>query len=419
MEEDRKEQKRGLEVSVLVLEGAKPASLAIVRSLGKRGIDVTVGESVGFCSASLSKYCKNHIRYPAPERDLKSFIEALLAEVKRRQYEVVYPVAGETTLPIAMYKDKLTPYVKVPLPDYEIIKKADDKAETLQIAKRLGIPCPRTYFVDSLKQVEKIVKQAHFPLVIKPRHKLRWSNDRLTLTKVTKENYVFSRGELRTKYQKIHRRSSFPLIQEYIPGQGYGFAALFDRGEPKAVFMHKRLREFPVTGGASTLRESIYCEEMRQLGEKLLRAMNWHGVAMVEFKLDERDHKFKLMEINGRWWGSLPLAIASGVDFPYLLHKLTVDGVVNSNFKYREGVRCRLLVPNDLLWFLQSLRNQTSKVRVIREFSKFRNMSYDILSVDDPLPTLGALGGVFRRLAEIATGKASICGGSISFRSIL
>jgi len=406
-------------VRVLVLEGAKPASLAIVRSLGKRGIDVTVGESVDFCTASLSRYCKNHIRYPAPERDRKSFIEALLVEVKSKEYEVVYPVAGETTLPIAMYKDEFTPYVKVPLPDYETIKKADDKAETLQIAKRLGIPCPKTYFVDTLKQVERIARQAHFPLVIKPRQKLKWTNGRATLTKVTEENYVFSRRELRVKYQKIHRQSSFPLLQEYIPGEGYGFAGLFDHGELKAFFMHKRLREFPITGGASTLRESIYCEEMRQLGEKLLRAINWHGVAMVEFKLDQRDGKFKLMEINGRWWGSLPLAIASGVDFPYLLHKLTVDGVVDSIFKYREGVRCRLLIPNDILWFLQSLRNQTPKVKVILEFSKFRNMSYDILSVEDPLPTIGALRGVFRRLVEIATRKVSISGGSISFRSIL
>ena len=107
------------------------------------------------------------------------------------------------------------------------------------------------------------------------------------------------------------------------------------------------------------------------------------------------------------------------MNFPYLLHKLTVDGVVDSIFKYREGVRCRLLIPNDLLWFLQSLRDQIPKAKVIREFSKFRNISYDILSVDDPLPTIGALGGVLRRLVEIATKKVSISGGSISFRSIL
>jgi len=139
------------------------------------------------------------------------------------------------------------------------------------------------------------------------------------------------------------------LIQEYIPGQGYGFFALFNRGKPRAIFMHKRIREYPITGGPSTLAESVYDEELKRQGLKLLEALNWHGVAMVEFKKDQRDNEFKLMEINPKFWGSLDLATASGVDFPYLTIKMALEGDIDPLFNYRAGVKFRWLFPDDTL----------------------------------------------------------------------
>lgn len=395
---------------VLILEGAKSAALAIVRSLGKKGIDVTVGERTKFCTAGISKYCKSRIKYPAPEVDRDFFLKNILKEVKKEKYDVVYPVAGETTLPISEHKNEFLLYTKIPIPDYETIEKADNKTLTLQIAAQSGIPCPKTYFPQDLEEIDGIAKEAEFPVVIKPRRKLRWINGRLVRTKVTRENYAFSSSELKIRYKKISEKSKLPLIQEYVPGDSYGFFALLNHSEPRATFAHRRIREYPITGGASTLRESIYNDEIKELGLGLLKAMNWHGVAMVEFKLDNRDNKFKLIEVNGRWWGSLPLAIASGVDFPYLLHKMVTEGDVEPVTEYKIGVKCRLLIPNDLLWLIGSLRHSPRRMEVLLEFFKFRNMYYDIISKDDPLPILGALRVSFESFEQVLAGRATISG---------
>ena len=397
-------------MKVLVVEAAKPLSLAIVRSLGKKGIKVTASDNMNLCTSFLSKYCHNHIKCPSPEEDREAYIKTMLQIVKKEKYEVFYPLSDVTTIPISAYKDKFMQYVKVPIQDYETIMKAANKANTLKIAMEENIPCPKTYFIKELKEVKKIASELEYPAVIKPVRKVIWVNNQVVTTKVTASNYVYSADDLIPKYENIHNKSLFPLIQEYIPGDGYGFFALLNHSEPRAIFMHKRLREYPITGGASTLRESIYNAKLKEMGLKLLKAMNWHGVAMVEFKLDSRDNKFKLMEVNGRWWGSLPLAIASGVDFPYLLHNMTVDGDIKPVFKYKTGVKCRLLIPNDFLWFMSSLLNEQNKFKTIREFLKFGNMAYDILSWDDPLPTIGALRVAFSQAADIFTKKRSLSG---------
>lgn len=397
-------------MKVLVAEAAKPASLAIVRSLGKKGMKVTALDTINFCTSFLSKYCHNPIKCPSPEEDREVYIRSLLQIVKKEKYDVLYPVSDLTTIPISAYKDKFMQYVKVPIPDYETVMKAANKVNTLKIAVEENIPCPKTYFIKDLKEVKKLTGELDYPIVIKPACKTIWVNNRAVTTKVTASNYVHSAEELIPKYKKIHNKSPFPLIQEYVPGGGYGFFALLNHSEPRAIFMHKRLREYPITGGASTLRESIYNDKLKEMGLKLLKAMNWHGVAMVEFKLDSRDNQFKLMEVNGRWWGSLPLAIASGVDFPYLLHNMTVDGDIKPIFKYKTGVKCRLLIPNDILWFMSSLLKEQNKLKTIHEFFKFGNMAYDILSWDDPLPTIGALRVAFSQAANVFTKKRSLSG---------
>ncbi len=123
--------------------------------------------------------------------------------------------------------------------------------------------------------------------------------------------------------------------------------------------------------------------------------MGWSGVAMVEFRVDPRDGIPKLMEVNPRFWGSLQLSILSGVDFPHLLYKLVTDGRLDRDLNYDVGVRCRWLLPGDLLWFMST----PDKRKNLREFARF-NTNYDILSRDDPGPTLGFTLAVARYLFD-------------------
>jgi predicted ATP-grasp superfamily ATP-dependent carboligase len=109
-----------------------------------------------------------------------------------------------------------------------------------------------------------------------------------------------------------------------------------------AVFGHRRLREKPPTGGVSVLSESIAIpDDALGYASRLLEELQWQGVAMVEFKVDSRDGVPKLMEVNGRFWGSLQLAIDAGVDFPNILLATLDDAPVPPAPPYRAGVRNR------------------------------------------------------------------------------
>lgn len=398
-------------MTVFVTDGAERTSLAIARSLGKRGIEVHSGESYRFSTTALSKYCTKNFIYPDPQIDCNMFINRLVDILKDGDYEAIYSSREVTTIPISYYKKKLEKYTRVPFPQYDKMLMAHDKAETFRFAMECGIPVPKTYFIESMEELEEISDGIEYPVVVKPRCKTTWNNGKPIMLKVTEKNYVNEKNDLIAISDEIYQKSGeMPLIQEYIHGDGYGVEVLFNHGEPRAVFVHKRLREYPITGGASTLRESIYSEKMKDVAVDLMEDLDWHGVAMVEFKIDKKDGAPKLMEVNGRFWGSLPLAIVAGVDFPYLLHKMVTEGDVEPVFEYKTGVKCRWLIPGDILWFMASLRNGNDKKNAFREFFKFNETNYDILSKDDFMPAIGALRVMMHQVKDVVSGKRNVSG---------
>ena len=254
-----------------------------------------------------------------------------------------------------------------------------DKAKTIKVAQHIGIPTPRTFFVNDLRKLKSVSKQIEYPAVIKLREEIFFPPPRYA--------YAYSPEDLIIKYKLMHKKVPYPLVQELIRGTGYGFFTLFNRNsKPVAIFCHRRIREYPITGGPSTYCESVVEPKIIDYGLKLLKEIGWYGVAMVEFRLDERDNTFKLMEINPRFWGSLPLAIASGVDFPYLLYNMAVGngGALTPCFKYKVGVRCRFLF-RDLLALGQGLKS-SSKIKYLSDFIRSffdRSVTYgDIVPTD-------------------------------------
>jgi predicted ATP-grasp superfamily ATP-dependent carboligase len=279
-------------------------------------------------------------------------------------------------------KSLIEKYTRVPVPGFSTLSKARDKAETIKIATEQDLPCPKTFFVKNPKEAEQAASKLGFPLVIKPRES---SGSRGIV-------YVKSLDEFVDSYKRIHSKYPYPMIQEYIPpgGDACGvFLMLNKKSETLAAFSHKRLREFPLSGGPSTLRESVHRPELKAVSEKLLKAMGWYGVAMVEFKEDPRDGKFKIMEVNPRFWGSLQLAILSGVDFPSLLYEMEIGGKVEPVVDYEEGVRCRWLLPGDILHFICNPNRFKLKPSFFN-FSK-NNRHDDFISWRDPGPVLGFL----------------------------
>jgi predicted ATP-grasp superfamily ATP-dependent carboligase len=284
----------------------------------------------------------------------------------------------ETLLLVAQHREEISRHTYLLIPDRDKIEFVRDKGKLLQFAAAHGIPIPRTIY--SLENPEPDMVQG--PAVIKP----RISSGSFGIA------YVRKREDLIPLYQKVHAQYPFPLVQEWIPDGGgtFGFSALFDeRSNVKAAFIHKKLRMYPIQGGPSTLREGVEHLEIMELGLSLLKSLNWTGVAMAEFKVDPRDGIPKLMEVNPRFWGSLHLAIISGVDFPYLIFKMARGDPFDPVLGYTVGKRCRWLLFGDILHFLSN----PYRFHLDPSFFNFfdRDTSYDIISQEDPLPILGAM----------------------------
>lgn len=395
---------------VLVLEGSLNSSLAVVRSLGRMGAHVTVGDHHRISPALFSRYAKRRIRYPNPEEDKGAFLNFLEIHLRNEKYDLVFPMSDFTVVPIAQRLEKLSPYAKFAIAPLDQLLVAHDKAETIRVANSCGVGCPMTIIPESLDHLEQISNTIAYPVVVKPRSKVSWVGDRPFVYKVTNQNFVSSKEKLISLYQEIHRTSPFPLIQEVIEGEGFGFFALMAKGIPKAIFGHRRLREYPLSGGTSSYRESYLDQELEEQGRKILEVLQWDGVAMVEFKRDKKDGSYKLMEINGRWWGSLPLAVAAGVDFPRLYSLYLLNGEIESvPTHFPKGLGCRALLPWDLLWLMASL-SRPGRGRALAEFFKPNGLHFDILSISDPLPTIGACALMLSYLREVLQGKLTIMG---------
>jgi predicted ATP-grasp superfamily ATP-dependent carboligase len=367
---------------VFITDGHWRKSLAAVRALGKKGIKVTVGESTRLATAAFSKYCHRAVVYPSPHHRPSEFIDFLLKELSRASYQMLLPMEDETLHLISGYHTEFTHLTYLPIVSFEKLSFAQRKDKILQMAEKHGIPIPKTWYIDDISQINKLKNSLPYPIVIKPKK----SSGAVGIC------YSDKPGDLMEQYLSVHQRFPYPLIQELIPQEGPGYGASFlldERGRVKASFVHKRLREYPVTGGASTLRESVRRDDIRDMAQVLLNALNWFGVGMVEFKVDPRDNIPKLMEVNPRFWGSLSLAVQAGVNFPYLLYRMSRG----ENFKpvehYQIGKRCRWLLPGDILHFIYNPTRRS----LVPEFFNFwdGNTAYDILSIEDPLPTLGRI----------------------------
>jgi predicted ATP-grasp superfamily ATP-dependent carboligase len=322
---------------------------------------------------------------------------------------MLFPMTDITCYLVSEYRDEISKLTQIPMVDRETFSRASEKGELIDICEKLGLPIPRTKLLNKVEDVESVAQEIEYPVVIKPRRSRYLLGSNWVNTGV---DYAFSPEELKRKIKAYNPRLPLPLLQERIKGPGAGAFALFNKGEVRAVFFHKRLREKPPSGGVSVLRESSPIDPvMRDYSLKLLKALRWHGVAMVEFKIDSRDQLPKIMEINGRFWGSLQLAIDAGIDFPYLLYKMTRDGDIPESLDYKVGVQSRWLmgdIDHLLAIMLKSkaaLRlpeNHPGKLRTLYEFSKFykSKMKYEVLRPSDIRPFFNEVAEWFRNLAK-------------------
>jgi predicted ATP-grasp superfamily ATP-dependent carboligase/CelD/BcsL family acetyltransferase involved in cellulose biosynthesis len=322
---------------ILILDGHTNQALACVRSLGNAGYEVLVASHQRLPLSGWSRHCSE--AFFLKEQNVEAF-QGMREWAKQRAVKLVLPLTERSCLLCnAERGDWEGAGIIVGCGPDEMLKNAFDKALTLKLAKAAGVRIPPTYFSESLDASLQAVKEIGFPCVIKS----RWSNAWDGKEFLPPKNPTYLNGPERSSevLEEYRQGEHWPLIQGFVSGRGKGVFALCDRGEVVAWFAHERLRDTRPTGSSSSLRRSIRLEpRLREPAERLLRSLNWHGPAMVEFK-DDGVNDPCLMEINGRFWGSLQLAIDAGVDFPRLWVSILKGESVAPVHNYTEGLTLR------------------------------------------------------------------------------
>ena len=328
--------------AVIILDGNQRSALAATRSLGRKGIDVVVGAERGRSLASSSRFCKRFFSYPSPDSDPAAFLRAVVTQSELYVNPVLFPMTDMTVNEILLNRNLLPENVRIPFPDHDRYDALSDKENLFREAKKLAIPMPETLFSSDFTSRDALISEAvrmGFPLVVKAAH----SRARLAGKYVpSSAMYANNPDELRTILGKSPFDQTRCLVQQRIQGPGVGIFLLARKGEVLARFAHRRIREKPPSGGVSVLCESIHPPaEALDAASRLISINGWHGVAMIEFKWDAEENRPKLIEVNGRFWGSLNLAIRAGVDFPFLLYQLALGERVEGPAEYRIGLKSR------------------------------------------------------------------------------
>ena len=394
---------------VLLLGDEPRIVVAVARSLHARGVPVDVAAMTSGAPRIVSTAVRRWNRFPdQPESDDALFTSVLDA-IETYGYDYLIPASDTALAVLARHYDAFPAGVRLGCPEPPAVLAVLDKARTLEAAATCGVPVPEDYRLDSPNACDHDAARMRFPVIAKPREKRRPADAGF---KVRRFETV---DDLRSAWSGDASFGVRHLIQEFCPGHGVGIEAIMHDGQPLALFQHRRLKEFPASGGVSVVAISEPVDPtLAEHAVRLLQALNWSGVAMVEFRVDEERARVALMEINGRYWGSLALSLRAGVDFPWYAWQLAHGERPICPPAYRVGVRVRWSA--GAFQRLGAAAQEATASAFSRELSAavrdFLSPTRDMLwSVRDPRPavdemirTMKALGrtALKRRLRSVA-----------------
>ena len=325
---------------VLVTDGDTRAALAATRSLIHAGHFVYVAAHGAQSLAGASRGARPLVVDADPLSDPAAFARETAVLAGRVGARVVLPVTDASVGAVLHERALFAPGVVLPFPDAAVFDRASDKVAMAALANAAGLRAPESVTLASAADRAAVERFPHYPAVLKP-HATVVAGPGATRRKLG-VSIVDSAAQAGALLRRLPR-SAFPvLLQERVHGPGEGVFLLRWNGEYLAEFGHRRLREIPPSGGVSVYRESIPVDPTLSVAaRRLLDALDWQGVAMVECKRDLRNGRHVFMEVNGRLWGSLQLAIDAGVDFPALLVAAALGVPARAPADYRAGVRSR------------------------------------------------------------------------------
>jgi len=374
----------------LILGEDTRSFLTVVRSLGRQGVKVHVGWCTTGAPELRSRYITKIHCLPLYHPRDNSWKQALLDLMKEEKFDLTLATNDRTILPLQKHRDELNQHGRFYLLDVRAFEIGFNKEKANELARSLEIPLPKECKISSLDKGLALADEFGLPLVLKP-------TSSFTLRRLEEKRFVrkaYSHQELQIYLNEMLKDGEV-TVQENVLGKGIGIELLADQGEILVAFQHERVHE-PLLGGGSSYRKSVPLHQgMLDASKTLVKAMNYTGVAMIEYKHNLATGRWVFIEINARFWGSLPLPVAAGVDFPWYLFQLLVEGKRTFPQNYRINIYCRNLL-NDLRWQWQNFKADKSdptlatlplwKVALeIRHLLMLRERS-DTFVLDDPLP---------------------------------
>ena len=322
-------------MKLLVTDADARAALAATRALGRAHL-VHVAGPGRTSLAGTSRFAVAHHRAADPLAAPEAFAREIQALCASLGIDLVLPVTDGAMLALGSSRDALRP-ARLMAAGYEAYARLSDKHALAQLARGAGIETPRGGRVRDPESALALARELGFPVVVKPVVSvLRDDAGRLCKPEVVR---IASEPALPEAFARAGAGGE-ALLQECVEGWGEGLSLFRWQGRTLAAFAHRRLREMPPGGGVSVLAESIAVDAERlACVEALLDGVGYQGVAMAEFKANER--RAVLIEINARLWGSLQLAIDAGIDFPSLLVAAFSGARPAPAAAYRSGVRLR------------------------------------------------------------------------------
>ena len=387
---------------VLVFGDDTRSFLAIVRSLGRRGIIVHAAPANFRSPALRSRYIHAIHDLPPWMGEGGEWLAALTRLLQHERYDLLIPCNETMLLPLQRHRHTLSGLARLAIPDNRAIAVLFDKHETRALALRVGVPVAAGRLLRADDTAERVLEEFGSPVVVKPRRS--YSLDSLAAR--GKVQVVGEKAELASLLRRLD--PSETLIEQYFGGQGVGVSVLASRGSVLQAFEHHRVREI---AGASFYRYSApLTPELAAACEAIVAALDYTGIAMFEFKIDAGG-AWILLEVNARPWGSMPLPVALGVDFPHRWYRLMVAGEGTPAVGYRTGVYGRNLVPDLQISLIEVAargrgRVATAWFMICRGAELLRVFSgrdvHDVLVSDDRRPGLVELQEIAQHVRQRA-----------------
>jgi protein-tyrosine-phosphatase/predicted ATP-grasp superfamily ATP-dependent carboligase len=379
---------------VLVLGFDNKAFLSVIRSLGRHNLQIHAGWCFNSSPALFSKYLVKVHDIPPYFPSDDSWKDALTSVLQRERFDLVVPCHDQNIHPLQKHRAELEKFSPIYLLDDDVFEVVFNKFKTIELAEMLDVQIPRWIRVSKLEEAGTILSRFQLPVVIKP-------HASFTLDDLTHRHIVlkaYNPEELYSSLEVLLRQGDVQIQENFI-GTGVAIGVLADCGDLLLAFQYIRIHEPMVGGqGESSYRKSVSLDpELLDATKKMLKALSYTGVGMFEFKMNFETGQWVFLEINGRFWGSLPLAISAGADFPYYLYQLLLEGKRDFPKGYKTDIYCRNLY-RDSKWMWENFKADKTDptlaslpldqvAREIVNILALRERS-DTLVMDDPKPGL-------------------------------